>query len=352
MKIDAKALLRALKIAGKVIDKRSTMLILRNVFFAHDTLISTNLDTWITINLSAFDTVLRPAASTCVSHKALTDALKGATGDLILDDQGILVVGRATQKLETTPPADWPKHEIKWERDLGCFGDDFRTAVKQAETCSSHDESRSVLNGINVQGDEATHVTGTDGHRLCTVKVARSWKGKNVTLNQRAVQAILASNGELRVYESSDGKHLRFASGAMTIDTALIDGQFPDYAQAIPPNEKDRPRVTGDRRLLLQTFERFAKFVTMSGTTMVLNGKLSIFADKKGTNEQRSEVLEVETSGETTCCVNPRYVAEALKICSAQEVTISFGKPGATANQCPLRIDDTSATIIIMPMRK
>ena len=119
---------------------------------------------------------------------------------------------------------------------------DFKRLLEDVAICAATDESRPILTGVlvEVQGTTMTAVAA-DGFRLSQgtaiipkVKQAQQWI---IPANSGLLVGRLTGAGVEDVSLSIDDKQQRlFVEGqGFQLSTSLIQGQYPDYGQIIPP---------------------------------------------------------------------------------------------------------------------
>jgi DNA polymerase-3 subunit beta len=223
---------------------------------------------------------------------------------------------------------------------------------------ASTDETRYNLNGVFIErgAEGKLCFVATDGHRLS--KVERGL-GEPVPFLEGGIIVPRKGMGEIRkLCEETEGPmelgleegFLMVRRPGLLLSCRLIDGEFPNYQQVIPKEQRirlviDRERmVHGVRRMALVAHER------SRGCQLALReGQLELSTSNPDLGEAR-ESLPVEYRGDPfETALNTRYLLDALGAVGAKEVALTFIEEVA-----PLQIqpaDDPDQVAVIMPMR-
>ena len=223
---------------------------------------------------------------------------------------------------------------------------------------ASTDETRYNLNGIFIEqadGDRIRFVA-TDGHRLAKIEKALAAK---VPFLDKGIIVPRKGMGEIRkLCEETDGTveigldegFLMVRRPGLLLSSRLIDGEFPNYRQVIPKDQRirlviERERLLhGVRRMALVAHERSRGF-----KLSLRDGELELSTSNPDLGEAR-ETLQVDYQGERLeAAFNARYVLEALGAMSSKEVVLELLEEMAPAQIRPA--DDADQIAVIMPMR-
>tara|TARA_B100000242_G_scaffold232465_1_gene172477 strand:- start:576 stop:1130 length:555 start_codon:yes stop_codon:yes gene_type:complete len=149
-----------------------------------------------------------------------------------------------------------------------------------------------------------------------------------------------------------DESQVRFRVNEAEVISRLIDGNFPDYRQLIPPtsetnavmNKTEFTRVTKVAGL-------FARESGGSVTVTVDSDKktVSLHSVASELGENTSE-LDAEVSGDGQITLNSRYLSEALGVVDADEISFSFS---GKLSPCIIKSTkkDTNYYHVIMPLK-
>jgi DNA polymerase III subunit beta len=224
----------------------------------------------------------------------------------------------------------------------------------------SNDETRYNLNGSYIErtNDGNFRMVATDGHRLSMID-DKLTNDKDSTGFEEGV--IIPKKGLLemkRLIESEedgcklglDGSNLVFAINEVTVVMRLLDGQFPEYRQVVPKNQKIKIGV--DRKKLMESLRRVS--ILSSDRTLGLKiglakGVLRISTSNPDLGEARED-MEVEYDGkELTIGFNARYLIDAMSSIETDEVELSLDDDLSPGVIRPL--GSKSYICVVMPMR-
>jgi len=238
------------------------------------------------------------------------------------------------------------KEAIKIEKSL------LKEALGLTSFAVSFDETRYILNGILFKIEKNNLIlVATDGKRLAIAeKKLKQEVNKNVYIIVpiKTIQELnrnLDDDGEVSMVLGEN--QVLFDLGQVIIISRLIEGEFPDYRQVIPPVSENKVAI--DREQFLLAMRRAALLSTPDYQAV----KLELFKNKvvvsKATpdvGESREEV-PVEYSGkELVIGFNPTYIIDVLKNLVVGKVELELvdsEKPGV--------IRHNGYIYIVLPMR-
>lgn len=216
----------------------------------------------------------------------------------------------------------------------------------------SFDETRYVLNGIlfKIEKNNLTLVA-TDGKRLALIekKLQEEYdKIINTIIPIKTIQELnrnLKDDGELSLILGEN--QILFDLGNIVIISRLIEGEFPDWRQVIPPVSEYKINIHREGFLLA------VKRASLLSTPDYQAVKLEIFKDKlvisKATpdiGESREELKSEYHGKEMVMGFNPNYLVDVLKNLSEEKIAFELtaaDKPGV------IRVD--GYIYLVLPMR-
>jgi len=216
----------------------------------------------------------------------------------------------------------------------------------------SLDETRYILNGIlfKINPTSLTFVA-TDGKRLAVIEKTvkhNTEKDLRMIVPLKTIQELnrnLQEEGELSMLLGNN--QVLFDLGGAVIISRLIEGEFPDYQQVVPPASENKINVGREQFLL--AVRRAALLSTPDYQAVkleVFKNKLVVSKSTPDIGESREEVTMEYQGKELAIGFNPTYLIDVLK--NLQEEKIEFEltdteKPGV------IRID--GYVYIVLPMR-
>ncbi len=216
----------------------------------------------------------------------------------------------------------------------------------------SFDEARYVLNGIlfKINKNNLTLVA-TDGKRLAIIekKLNQSVdKDIQIIVPVKTIHELnrnLQEEGELSVILGNN--QALFDLGQVIIISRLIEGEFPDYRQVIPPVSENKMGVNREQFLL--AVKRAALLSTPDYQAVkleVFKNKLVVSKSTPDVGESREEIPIEYKGKELAIGFNPGYLIDVLKNLRGDSLELELSdsdKPGV------IRID--GYVYIVLPMR-
>jgi len=359
IKIGKEGFVNAIQTVQNVVSAKSSLPILANMLLIAQNnslkLITTDLDIGISCVIPV-DT--QEAGATTVPSKRFGDIVRELPGNsaVITSKKNNMVTIETEScqfKIMGLPAEEFPKlPEFKDREIIKLEQSNLKEMLRLTSFAVSTDESRYVLNGIlvNIQNNNLTLVA-TDGKRLAITnkKLPNPIdKDINIIVPIKAIQELnrnLQEEGELSLMIGQN--QVLFDLGNVIIISRLIEGEFPDYHQVIPPISEYRVRVNREEFLL--AIKRAALLTTLDYQAV----KFEVFRDKlvvsKSTPDigESSESVPIEYKGkEVVIGFNPNYLVDVLKNLGSEIIDLELmdsEKPGV------IRTD--GYVYIVLPMR-
>lgn len=216
----------------------------------------------------------------------------------------------------------------------------------------SYDEARYILNGIlfKIIKNNLTLVA-TDGKRLAVVekKLNQSLdKDVQMVVPVKTIHELnrnLKEDGELSVILGNN--QVLFDLGSAIVISRLIEGEFPDYRQVIPPVVESKMKV--NRGEFLLAVKRAALLATPDYQAIkleVFKNKLVVSKSTPDIGESREEIPVEYKGRELVIGFNPGYLIDVLKNLHNEYLELELSdseKPGV------VRTD--GYVYIVLPMR-
>jgi DNA polymerase-3 subunit beta len=139
-------------------------------------------------------------------------------------------------------------------------------------------------------------------------------------------------------------------SGAFTLTSKLVDGQFPDYEKGVAA---DGSRfLIGHRETLRQAFQRAAILSNEKyrGVRLIVSSEQLTIQANNPEQEEAEEIVAVEFNGdELEIGFNVSYLLDVLGVLQTDAIKLSV----SDANSSALieGIGNESAVYVVMPMR-
>jgi DNA polymerase-3 subunit beta len=354
-------LVRGLRLAQSVADRKSTMPMLGNVLLRvveSDKLLCAATDLNVSV-VATLPLALGTGGGITVAAKALYDIVANLPGDTVgirkvENNWAEIKAGKVSYRIVGVPDRDFPKIPDTTAAPLAeVDASTLREMIDRTLYAICNDETRFHLNGVLFESTgTSARMVSTDGHRLS--KVDRTLSGPKLSHG-----VIIPKKGLLEIKKILEGvkvcqfglkvPHVYFAVDGVTLVVKLIDAQFPPYDQVIPKEHKHAAIV--NRALLADAVKRVNLMASDSrGLKLsVMTGGIRLASDNPDVGEV-TEDLDADYQGEPlTIGLNPRYVSDILAHIVSEQVVIELGGELDPAVFRPLAGDNYLG--VVMPMR-
>ncbi len=276
--------------------------------------------------------------------------------DMELQGSMCLLSGKGMSfKLATYPAEEFPvipqySDEGSVELEAGKLAGMIR---KVAFACAS-ERVRHTMTGVLFQVEGGMlKLAATDGRRLAHVK-EKGVSGEKISIEgivpKKGVEQLARVAGhqlgsvDVRIGET----HLLAKTASATLCAQLIEGQFPNYKEAIPTNNDKKIEI--DAELLASALRRASILTTDERHVVKIGlqrGRMIVEADTPEVGEARVE-LEVDYAGEALeTGFNPDFLLDALKAIGKGPVQLEFKEPTTAA----IMKSGQNFVYVVMPIR-
>lgn len=325
---------QALQETIAVIPSRTTLPVLSTILLdARDnTLHLTATDLEICVKKTIPAEISQPGKVT-VPGKKLYDILREIpSGEIVLEESkglGMTIRGRRSFfKLFGFSPDEYPEIPEVEGRSLGISSSILQEMITRTYFACSREETRYTLNGVLFDfRAESLRLVASDGRRLAFFQKAlkSNLEGKYI-VPQKAVAELLRmielrDKEEIRIKFSSNNNQVGFYSNNTELITRLIEGEFPNYEEVIPPQSQNKLKLKRD------DFYQAVKRVSLLTTSDSIAIKLEVYKDKlvisKITPElgEAQEEMPIQYRGEELVVgFNPQYLMDVLRHLEEEEI--------------------------------
>jgi DNA polymerase-3 subunit beta len=242
--------------------------------------------------------------------------------------------GKAYFKIMGLSKEDYPKlPEFKMEEAVEIDQALFGESLGLTAFAISADETRYVLNGVlvSVKGKKIRFVA-TDGRRLAySEKEFENTKGKNfeMIVPTKAVHELIKMmtwEGVVKIIVSKN--QAIFYLGDSYLSTRLIEGNFPNYEQVIPKEEKTA--TVANRDDMLQAIRRTSLLTSPESPAVKMDfvkGKILISSRSPNMGEAKEELAAEMKGPEMAIGFNPQYLIDVLKNLDIENISLSLTDP-------------------------
>jgi DNA polymerase-3 subunit beta len=358
-KVKKNDLTGAIQTVQNVITSKSALPILSNILIETQSgglrLTATDLDIGITC-LIPVDTQ-EPGAIT-VPAKRFSDIVKEFPSEIVnittKKNNQVTIESELCQfKIMGLVKEEFPKlPEFKDKKVIKVDQSVFKQMLSLTAFAVSLDETRYVLNGILFKiNKNILTLVSTDGKRLAVAERKLNTEFDveiSMIVPLKTIQELnrnLHEEGDLSLMISNN--QALFDLGSVGIVSRLIEGEFPDYKQVVPPVSDSKVKVSRNQFLLA------VKRAALLATSDYQAVKLEVFKNKLVVSKSTPDIgefheeLPVEYSGkEMVIGFNPVYLIDILKNLNLEIVNLELvdgEKPGV------IRI--SGYVYIVLPMR-
>ncbi len=359
IEITKDVLLNGIQKVQNVISARSTLPILSNILVEAEQgklkLTATDLDIGISCVIPV-DTQ-EPGMIT-IPAKRFGDIIKELPDDSVSintkKNNLVIIETKSCQfKIMGLPYEDFPKlPEFKEGGVIKIGPATLKEMLILTSFAVSLDETRYILNGIlfKINQNNLTLVA-TDGKRLAVIGrelIQNTEKDLHIIVPLKTIQELnrnLHEEGELSILLGNN--QILFDLGGTVIISRLIEGEFPDYQQVIPPASENKINVYREQFLL--AVKRAALLSTPDYQAVkleVFKNKLVVSKSTPDIGESREEVAIEYQGKEIAIGFNPNYLIDVLKNLKEEKVQFELSdteKPGV------IRIG--GYVYVVLPMR-
>lgn len=364
---------QGLALVGHVSGKNVNLPILNNVLIKAEEgkirLVATNLEIGVIstvrgkIEREGLFTVSSKIISDCINllpNKKI--GLEQKENDLLVDCENYQakVKGQSAEEFPLIPEVDKKNY-------FSAGAEEVKKAISQVIFATAVSETRLELSGVLfVFSDGNLTIVATDSYRLAEKKIkikSNNEEEKKIIVPAKTLQELLRvlsvnlddeveeKNSEIKFYISEN--QILFTYGSTELVSRLIEGQYPDYQQIIPTNNKTK--ISIDRQELIRAVKMASLFSRAGINDVNLDFPLGknqvVISSISGQTGENINNLEARVLGdENSIVVNFRYLLEVLSNIEKETVKIEVIDSNTP---CIIRPEqDESYLYIIMPIKQ
>ncbi len=366
IEVDRDNLLRGIGIADTVISSKNINTILSNCLFnvSKDHLEIASTDNEIGIRTTV-EAVSDSTLSFTVNGKKFAGILKELPkGTVIVEIDSSYLVSviskgvKGQYKLVGTAKGDFPdipqfddEHSIEVDQAL------LKDAIRKVVYAAATDLIKPSFNGVYFVSEDfgTINAVATDSKRLSIVNIPVD---KSVKLEEgviiplktvHEVMRLLGNYGTCRFYLGKTQCFFRI--GETELVSRVVDGQFPNYRQVIPHENKMNAVVP--TRQLLESLKRVMIFTKEPSFKIVLaftRETLKIEAKTQDLGEAEEEVvIEMDSEDSITVGMSAQYLIDAVKEIGDDEIILGLTSQLSPMVITPLKMKDSKS--VIMPIQ-
>jgi DNA polymerase III subunit beta len=264
--------------------------------------------------------------------------------------------GGSSFHLRVLPAEDFPKFPEDAGEPLKIPAGALAETVELVAGAASRDDMRPVLTGVLVttSGEEMTMVA-TDSYRLAVKRtVLEGGVGGDLEANipargLRELSRIVSAGEEGEVTVSLLTNQAVFKVGGITLNTRLIEGQFPNFRQLLPESYEHDVRLP--RTEFIEVTRRVSQLAQRNAPLRLAfsEGKLEISASTPDVGDAQ-ETMPAAFEGEPLeIGFNPEFLREGIESVTGDEVMLRLISPLRPGLLQP--VDNDDFRYLVMPIR-
>jgi DNA polymerase-3 subunit beta len=264
--------------------------------------------------------------------------------------------GGSSFHLRVLPAEDFPKFPEEHGEPLKIPAAALASTVELVARAASRDDMRPVLTGVLVTaaGSEMTMVA-TDSYRLAVKRTElEGGIGGELEANiparaLRELGRILSAEGVDEVSVLLLPNQAVFKAGAITLNTRLIDGQFPNFRQLLPESYEHDVRLP--RSEFLDVTRRVSQLAQRNAPLRLsfAPGELTVAAETPDVGDAE-ETMPAAFEGEPLeIGFNPEFLKEGIESVEGDEVVLRLISPLRPGLLQP--VDNDDFRYLVMPIR-
>ena len=367
-KISKREFLDALSVSSRAISSTTPLPSLSGIRIAatEDSLILVSSDSNISIRIvirsDDYNTlIIKEAGEIVIEARYILEIVRKIDSEFITFEiiDGTLVRisgGNSEFKINAMDANDYPminfdlanSQPFKLETSL------LKQIVDETAFACSDKEVKPVLTGVNLKAaDHKIHANATDSYRLASKTVDIDTDlNFDITVPAKYLNEVIHSiANQEEVTISIDSQKISFSFGNITINTRLLDDEFPDTARLIPTSHQQRLKVSAKE--MVNAIDR-TLFIKADGKNTI---KMNINSDRielTSTNQsiissfEEIKVIGYEGSPLEISC-SGKYLQDAIKAFDADEIMIDFS--GELRPMLVKKEGDDSLVQLISPVR-
>lgn len=379
-----------LSLVNRVVPQRPTHPILSNILVEADDQLGrvylTAFDLAIGVK-SSFACQVETGGQVTLPAKLLSDIVSRLPdGDITLstalDETATITCKSGKYQVRGMSAEEFPELPEITEQTILLKKDRLLEGIRSTLFATSADETKQVLTGVHITISEGKEeFASTDGHRLAIVETIEetppteeevsvvlptTFEELNKALTPKPTTEVNIPSRVLTEVEkillkkeSDEIIKFKFDRGQAVfewcdriITTRLLEGQYPDYRQLLPPSFEKA--LACDRKGLLSILDRIAVLadpkqnivkVVLDSSSQVMT--LSIDAKDVGSGR---ETMPVQYAGENMeLALNIKYWRESLNNLATQEIEMRLNQPLSPIVLSP--IGGAKVTHLLMPVQ-
>ena len=365
---DRNSLTYAINIAQKAVAARSTLPVLEGLLIKakNGRVVVTGNDLEIGIEC-IFEAEIESEGSVVVNSRLFGDIIRKMTGEsVVIDVNGNNVTnircGNSKFNITGIEAAEFPeiqRFDVQYEINL--TKKQLKELVRSTIFAVGTNELKMILTGCLLEASgKNVNMVAVDGYRLAYKKIECENDTVSGYFGDVAIVIPSKSLNELtKILDDKDEeikifcseKNIRFEFDNVVFTSRLLEGDYLDYKKIIPSEYKTK--VKTDVKSVIEAVERASLVITSEVTKApiilnIVDGEIKINCETQVGKVE--EIIPVDMEGNAIeIGFNNRYLLDALKAVSTEEVKLSFIDSVNTCLISPVEGEDFK--YIVLPLR-
>ena len=280
-----------------------------------------------------------------------------------VSSQGLTVkidCGQSHYTLQAIDPDEFPElPQVKGENELIMAQGALKKMISQTIFAVSTQDVRPIHTGslFEVGGDSLT-VVSLDGFRLA-LRREKYQKNFGAESFSFVVPGFALGEVEKICAETDDSititqgpAHVLFTVGDTIVVSRRLEGEFLNYRQSIP--KENKIRVVGSTRDLLASISRVSLILSdkLKNPLRCIFGENQLFITTKSAIGDASDLCPLEGNGDgLEIGFDNRYLSDALRFAPADTVRMELSTPVSPCVILPTDESDESFLYLVLPVR-
>ena len=365
---DRNSLTYAINIAQKAVAARSTLPVLEGLLIKakNGRVVVTGNDLEIGIEC-IFEAEIESEGSVVVNSRLFGDIIRKMTGESVVidvNDNNVTNIRCGNSKFNITgiEAAEFPeiqRFDVQYEINL--TKKQLKELVRSTIFAEGTNELKMILTGCLLEASgKNVNMVAVDGYRLAYKKIECENDTVSGYFGDVAIVIPSKSLNELtKILDDKDEeikifcseKNIRFEFDNVVFTSRLLEGDYLDYKKIIPSEYKTK--VKTDVKSVIEAVERASLVITSEVTKApiilnIVDGEIKINCETQVGKVE--EIIPVDMEGNAIeIGFNNRYLLDALKAVSTEEVKLSFIDSVNTCLISPVEGEDFK--YIVLPLR-
>ena len=365
---DRNSLTYAINIAQKAVAARSTLPVLEGLLIKakNGRVVVTGNDLEIGIEC-IFEAEIESEGSVVVNSRLFGDIIRKMTGESVVidvNDNNVTNIRCGNSKFNITgiEAAEFPEiQRIDVQYEINLTKKQLKELVRSTIFAVGTNELKMILTGCLLEASgKNVNMVAVDGYRLAYKKIECENDTVSGYFGDVAIVIPSKSLNELtKILDEKDEeikifcseKNIRFEFDNVVFTSRLLEGDYLDYKKIIPSEYKTKVK-TGVKSVI-EAVERASLVITSEVTKApiilnIVDGEIKINCETQVGKVE--EIIPVDMEGNAIeIGFNNRYLLDALKAVSTEEVKLSFIDSVNTCLISPVEGEDFK--YIVLPLR-